>query len=96
MSDHHPASHAIEVLSSGTKCRVPIALKQLRAGRSSSYVGKFECETCGRRVTEAVKLRVTSSPILASTSAPSLSRGKRYAVDILGEAVIAVALVLIL
>jgi hypothetical protein len=59
-------------------------------------MGKFECETCGRSVTEAIKLRVTSSPTLAATPAPSLSRGKRHAVEILGEVVIAAVLVLIL
>jgi hypothetical protein len=96
MSDHQPASHAIEVLPTCTKCRVPMALKRLRAGRSFSYVGNFECETCGRIVTEAIKLRVTSGPALASTPAPSLSRGKRRAVEMLSEVAIAAAFVLIL
>jgi hypothetical protein len=70
-----------------------MALKRLRAGRFS-YVGNFECETCGRIVTEAIKVAVNSSPALAST--PSLSRGKRHAVEMLGEVVIATILVLIL
>ena len=96
MSDHQPASRAIEVLPTCTKCRVPMALKRLRAGRSVSYVGNFECETCGRSVTEAIKLQVASSPALASTPASSLSRGKRRAVEMLGEVVIAAAFVLIL
>ena len=96
MSDHQPASRAIEVLPTCTKCRVPLALKRLRAGRSFSYVGTFECETCGRIVTEAIKLRATSSPNLASPPAPSLSRGGRRAVEMLGEVVIAAVLVLIL
>ena len=94
MSDHQPASRAIEVLPTCTKCRVPLALKRLRAVRSFSYMGTFECETCGRIVTEAIKLRVTSSPPLASIPAPS--KGRRRAVEILGEVVIAAVLVLIL
>ena len=93
MSDQ-TASRAIEVLPTCTKCRVPLALKRLRAGRSFSYVGTFECETCGRSVTEAIKLGVSSSPTLASTPAPS--KGGRRAVEMLGEVVIAIVLVLIL
>ena len=96
MSDHQPVSHAIEVLPTCTKCRVPMALKRLRTGRSFSYVGNFECETCGRIVTEAIKLRVTSGSALASTPASSLSGGKRRTVEMLGEVVIAAAFVLIL
>ena len=92
--DHQPASRAIEVLPTCTKCRVPMALKRLRAGRSFSYVGNFECETCGRIVSEAIKLRVTSSPALASTAAPN--KGRRRAVEMFGEVVIAAVLVLIL
>ena len=94
MSDHQPASRAIEVLPMCTRCKVPMALKRLRAGRSFSYAGNFECETCGGIVTEAIKLQVTSSPTLASTPAPS--RGGRRAVEMLGEVFIAVILVLIL
>jgi hypothetical protein len=93
MSDHQLALHAVEVLPTCKKCRMPMALKRLRAG-SFSYVGNFECETCGRTATEAIKLGVATSPALAST--PSLSRGKRRAVEMLGEVVIATILVLIL
>ena len=70
-----------------------MALMRLRAGRFS-YVGKFKCETCGRIVTEAIKLGVTSGPALAST--PSRGRGKRHAFEMLGEVVVAAILVLIL
>ena len=94
MSDYQPASRAIEVLPTCTKCRVPMALKRLRAGRSFSYAGNFECERCGRIVSEAIKLRVTSSPALASTAPPN--KGRRRAVEMFGEVVIAAVLVLIL
>src|SRR5215831_912970 len=68
MSDLQQASHATEVLPTCTKCRAPMALKRLRAGKSFYYVGKFECETCGRTVTKAVKLRLASGPPIAPTS----------------------------
>jgi hypothetical protein len=56
--------------------------------------GSKAVRTSGRIVTEAIKLRVASSPIPASTPAPS--KGTRRAVEMLGELVIAAVLVLIL
>jgi len=69
-----------------------MALKRLRAGKSFYYVGKFECETCGRTVTEAVTLRLTSGPPIAPTSS-RLTRAKWHAVEVLG---LAAVLILIL
>jgi len=92
MSDLQQASHVTEVLPTCTKCRAPMALKRLRAGKSFYYEGKFECETCGRRVTEAVKLQLTSNPPIAPTSS-RLTRAKWHAVEVLG---LAAVLILIL
>jgi len=69
-----------------------MALKRLRAGKSSYYKGKFVCETCGRTVTEAVRFQLTSSPPIAPTSS-RLTRSKWHTIEVLG---LAAALILIL
>lgn len=43
-----------------------MALRRLSTGKFDSYVGKFECGTCGRIVREVMKLESISSPPLAS------------------------------
>jgi hypothetical protein len=86
MSDlQHPS---FEVLPECVKCRMPMALKRLRAGRSFSYLGKFECETCGRTITEDIELRFGSSPPPAPVPTSNLTRAKRHAIEIFGLAAV--------
>ena len=87
-SDLQHASHTIEVLPTCAKCRVPMALKRFRAGRSFSYVGKFECETCGRTATKDIELRFTSSPLPAPIPTSNLTRATQHGVEVIGLAVI--------
>jgi len=71
MSDAYQAPYLSEVLPTCRKCQTPMALKRLRTGKHHVYMGQFVCPTCGRTVTEAVELRLTSSPPLGSPPAPS-------------------------
>ena len=69
MSDIHRASDQREVLPPCPRRLTPMVLKRVRAGRHHHYVGKFECATCHRTVTQAIEL--TSSPPLAIAPVPS-------------------------
>ena len=60
-----------EVVPICRKCRSPMVLRRLHTGKLNSYIGKFECGTCGRVVREAIKLEAISSPPLASFTPPS-------------------------
>ena len=101
----------VAAASEGCRCIGPKQIaRSLRALRNADRLGLVHgvrilpglnaCEAVvkqfasGRIVTEAIKLRVTSSPIPASTPAPS--KGRRRAVEMLGELIIAAVLVLIL
>ena len=57
-----------EVLPTRAKCRSPMALRRLRAGRIH-YKGEFECDACGYTITKPIELAVSASPpLVASTS----------------------------
>ena len=67
MSEIHPAPYSTEVADpTCAKCDGSMVLKRLSAGKFNSYIGKFECNTCGHAMTEPIKLRSISSPPLTA------------------------------
>jgi hypothetical protein len=67
MSEVHPAPYSTEIAyPTCAKCHASMVLKRLSAGKFNSYIGKFECNTCGRTMTETIKLRSISSPPLTA------------------------------
>jgi hypothetical protein len=80
MSDIHPATYNNDVVHpTCKKCGAPMALRRLRASRFDYYVGKFECDTCGRMATAVAKfqsmsiaphLPISGKDYLVSSKAP--------------------------
>ena len=57
MSDVHQITYQDNVVCPVCpKCRNPMLLKRIEARWPDYYNGKFECETCDRTKTQAIKL----------------------------------------
>ena len=65
MAEH--ASLLSEVAPTCAKCRSPMALRRLRAGRLH-YKGEFKCDACGYTITKPIELALSASPLLAAST----------------------------